>query len=214
MTDHLADASQFQPPTDIELASIVRNFHTARVLVIGDIILDRYVSGSVHRLSPEAPIPVLRPANDRATLGGAANVALNIVTLGGQASLIGVTGKDAAGDEVARLISTTPGITASLVRIVGRPTTCKTRFMTGSHQLLRLDEETTAPLDQTGLADVMAAVEAGLAGCDVVVLSDYAKGVLCDGCLTGSWRWRGGPGGWSSRTRNGRNSPPTAAPPS
>jgi D-beta-D-heptose 7-phosphate kinase / D-beta-D-heptose 1-phosphate adenosyltransferase len=183
MPHYLADVSPFQPPTDIELAAIVRNFHSARVLVIGDVILDRYVTGSVQRLSPEAPIPVLRPANDRATLGGAANVALNIVTLGGQAVLVGVTGNDTAGDEVARLVGTTPGIVSALVRIDGRPTTSKTRFMTGSHQLLRLDEETTAPLDQAGLAAVMAAVEAGLAGCDVIVLSDYAKGVLCDGVL-------------------------------
>jgi D-beta-D-heptose 7-phosphate kinase/D-beta-D-heptose 1-phosphate adenosyltransferase len=183
MPHHLADVSPFQPPTDIELAAIVRNFHSARVLVIGDVILDRYVTGSVQRLSPEAPIPVLRPANDRATLGGAANVALNIVTLGGQAVLVGVTGNDVAGDEVARLVSTTPGIVSALIRIGGRPTTSKTRFMTGSHQLLRLDEETTAPLDQAGLAAVMAAVEVGLAGCDVIVLSDYAKGVLCDGVL-------------------------------
>jgi D-beta-D-heptose 7-phosphate kinase/D-beta-D-heptose 1-phosphate adenosyltransferase len=185
MAQHLAEASQFQPPTDIELAAIVRNFHTARVLVIGDVILDRYVTGSVQRLSPEAPIPVLRPANDRATLGGAANVALNIVTLGGQAVLIGVTGNDAAGNEVERLVRTTPGIVSALIRIDGRPTTSKTRFMTGSHQLLRLDEETTAPLDQAGLTAVLAAVEASLAGCDVIVLSDYAKGVLCDGVLDG-----------------------------
>jgi D-beta-D-heptose 7-phosphate kinase/D-beta-D-heptose 1-phosphate adenosyltransferase len=183
MPHHLAPVSPFQPPSDIELAAIVRNFHAARVLVIGDIILDRYVTGSVQRLSPEAPIPVLRPANDRATLGGAANVALNIVTLGGQAVLVGVTGNDAAGDEVERLVGTTPGIVSALVRIDRRPTTCKTRFMTGSHQLLRLDEETTAPLDEAGLKAVLAAFEARLAGCDVIVLSDYAKGVLCDGVL-------------------------------
>ncbi|MEA2772539.1 MAG: D-beta-D-heptose 7-phosphate kinase / D-beta-D-heptose 1-phosphate adenosyltransferase [Acetobacteraceae bacterium] len=183
MPHHLAGASQFQPPTDIELATIVRNFHAARVLVIGDIILDRYVTGSVNRLSPEAPIPVLRPTSDRATLGGAANVALNVVTLGGQAALVGVTGMDVAGEEVERLISTTPAITSALIRVDGRPTTSKTRFMTGSHQLLRLDEETTAPLDQPAWAAVIAAVEAALADCDVIVLSDYAKGVLCDEVL-------------------------------
>src|ERR1700710_758534 len=122
MPHRLADASPFQTPTDVELAAIVRNFHAARVLVIGDIILDRYVSGSVHRLSPEAPIPVLRPADHRATLGGAANVALNIATLGGQAILVGVTGCDQAGAEVEQLVSATPGIVATLVRIERRPT--------------------------------------------------------------------------------------------
>jgi len=179
----LVDSSRTVPPTDIELAAIVRTFHAARVLVIGDVILDRYITGSVHRLSPEAPIPVLRPADNRCTLGGAANVALNIATLGGQAVLVGVIGSDAAGDEVERLVQTTPGITSALVRIANRPTTSKTRFMTGSHQLLRLDEETTAPLDQAGLRAVMEAVEASLGAAGVIVLSDYAKGVLCDSVL-------------------------------
>ena len=179
----LVDSSRTVPPTDIELAAIVRTFHAARVLVIGDVILDRYITGSVHRLSPEAPIPVLRPADNRCTLGGAANVALNIATLGGQAVLVGVIGSDAAGDEVERLVQTTPGITSALVRIANRPTTSKTRFMAGSHQLLRLDEETTAPLDQAGLRAVMEAVEASLGAAGVIVLSDYAKGVLCDSVL-------------------------------
>ena len=183
MNVSLITASRTAAPTDIELAAIVRAFPAARVLVIGDVILDRYVSGSVHRLSPEAPIPVLRPADNRCTLGGAANVALNIATLGGHAILVGVIGTDSTGDEIGRLAGATPGIVSALVRIAGRPTTSKTRFMTGSHQLLRLDEETTAPLDAAGLAAVMAAVEASLDAADVIVLSDYAKGVLCDGVL-------------------------------
>lgn len=183
MTNTLATAARTQPPTDIELAAIVRNFHAARVLVVGDIILDRYISGQVHRLSPEAPIPVLRPASDRCTLGGAANVALNIATLGGQATLIGVIGDDAAGREIDRLTGTITQIVSGTVRIAGRPTTAKTRFITGAHQLLRLDEEVTDPLDQAGLTAVVAAVEAHIDAVDVVVLSDYAKGVLCDGVL-------------------------------
>src|SRR6478735_4056710 len=89
---------------DSELARAVRGFGDARVLVLGDIMLDRYVSGSASRLSPEAPIPVLRPTNRCATLGGAANVALNIVTLGGQASLVGVIGDDAEARELSSLL--------------------------------------------------------------------------------------------------------------
>lgn len=183
MNQILPSAIRVVQPTDIELAGIVRNFHAARVLVVGDVILDRYVSGSVQRLSPEAPIPVLRPSNHRSTLGGAANVALNVATLGGRAILVGVVGQDAAGAEIERLVAGTPGVTSALVRVADRPTTAKTRFMTGSHQLLRLDEETTAPLDHASSAAVLDAARRQLAAVDVVVLSDYAKGVLCDGVL-------------------------------
>jgi D-beta-D-heptose 7-phosphate kinase/D-beta-D-heptose 1-phosphate adenosyltransferase len=172
-----------RPATDRELADFVRQFHGARVLVVGDIILDRYVKGGVHRLSPEAPIPVLRPDDRHATLGGAANVALNIATLGGRAILTGVIGEDEAGREIQQLVDRTPGIEGALVTVPGRPTTSKTRFMTGSHQLLRLDEETTAPLDNGPAAAVLMQVRKALNAAQVVVLSDYAKGVLCDGVL-------------------------------
>ncbi|MGE0225716.1 MAG: D-glycero-beta-D-manno-heptose-7-phosphate kinase [Acetobacteraceae bacterium] len=178
-----ATAAIDRPATDGELADIVRHFHNARVLVIGDIILDRYVRGGVQRLSPEAPIPILRPSSHHATLGGAANVAMNIATLGGNVTLIGVVGDDDAGASVLRLVGQTPGIEPALVVVPGRPTTAKTRFMTGAHQLLRLDEETTAPVEGVAADDVMARIERALSGVDVVVLSDYAKGVLCDNVL-------------------------------
>src|ERR1700722_4911633 len=131
---------------DTELAQVVRRFGDARVLVLGDVMLDRYVSGSASRLSPEAPLPVLRPDARRATVGGAANVALNVATLGGQVALVGVIGDDAEGAELTHLLASS-GIVAHLVVAAGRPTTTKTRFMVGAHQLLRLDEETTASID-------------------------------------------------------------------
>jgi D-beta-D-heptose 7-phosphate kinase/D-beta-D-heptose 1-phosphate adenosyltransferase len=178
MTDH--------PTSDIELADIVRHFSRARVLVVGDVILDRYVVGGVSRLSPEAPIPVLRPATRRATLGGAANVALNIATLGGHAILVGVTGDDDAGSAIKTLLAESDGIEAALVVDPGRPTTAKTRFMAGSHQLLRLDEETSGALDAATAAVVLARIEQALPHADIIVLSDYAKGVLCDAVLAGT----------------------------
>ena len=168
---------------DTELAHIVRHFANARVLVLGDVMLDRYVSGSASRLSPEAPIPVLRPNTTRATLGGAANVALNIATLGGLVSLIGVVGDDDAGKEVARLLSGSARIKPSLAVAPGRPTTTKTRFMVGVHQLLRLDEEVTADIDDATAADVMERFRDALLTVDVIVLSDYAKGLLTDTML-------------------------------
>ncbi len=94
-----------------------------------------------------------------------------------------MVGDDQAGAEIASLLAAIPGIKSALVEIPARPTTSKTRFITGSHQLLRLDEEVTDALDQNGLAAVMQAVEANLEAADVIVLSDYAKGVLCDGVL-------------------------------
>ena len=130
MTDRL-DTNSEPRASDSELASIVRRFEKARVLIIGDIILDRYVVGGVQRLSPEAPIPILRPASHRSTLGGSANVALNIATLGGTATLIGVIGDDDAGRAVTDLVSGTPRIVAGMIVAAGRPTTSKTRFMAG-----------------------------------------------------------------------------------
>jgi D-beta-D-heptose 7-phosphate kinase / D-beta-D-heptose 1-phosphate adenosyltransferase len=170
---------------DRELAQAVRGFGDARVLVLGDVMLDRYVSGSASRLSPEAPIPVLRPIARRATLGGAANVALNVATLGGQVALIGVIGDDPEGAELTRLLASS-GVVPQLVVVPGRPTTAKTRFLVGNHQLLRLDEETTTPIDDTAAARVLRQFADALSTSDVVVLSDYAKGVLSDAVLCGA----------------------------
>jgi D-beta-D-heptose 7-phosphate kinase / D-beta-D-heptose 1-phosphate adenosyltransferase len=172
------------PTTDRELAGIVRHFSRARVLVVGDVILDRYRIGEALRLSPEAPIPVLRPSRSLDKPGGAANVAMNVVTLGGQAVLAGVIGDDDAGKAVSRLLRDKPGIKPVLIVSPGRTTTAKTRFLAGTQQLLRLDEETTAPLDETTAAALLAGVERALAHADVVILSDYAKGVLCDAVLS------------------------------
>lgn len=175
-----------RPSGDTELAQIVRRFADARVLVLGDVMLDRYVSGSASRLSPEAPIPVLRPTASRATLGGAANVALNIATLGGRVSLLGVIGDDAPGKELVRLLAAATGVEPQLVIVPGRPTTSKTRFMVGVHQLLRLDEETTTDIDGAAAEAVLGRFAEVLRAVDVVIVSDYAKGLLTDAVLRGA----------------------------
>jgi len=126
------------PSTDRELASLVRHFGAVRVLVIGDVILDRYRMGDAHRLSPEAPIPVLRPSRQQATLGGAANVALNIATLGGEAWLAGVVGDDAAGAEIAALLAGSERIHAVLVTAPARPTTPAERRKSSSEATLKV----------------------------------------------------------------------------
>ena len=171
------------PRDDRDLAAITRQFHVTRVLVVGDLILDRYRIGDARRLSPEAPIPVLRPRRRHDTPGGAANVAMNIAALGGHAILAGVIGDDDAGRALTSLLAATPGISQALVTAPGRPTTAKTRFIAGSQQLLRLDEETTDPLDAAATERLLKEITALLPGVDIVILSDYAKGVLCDAVL-------------------------------
>lgn len=168
---------------DGALARLLPLFGGCRVLVLGDIMLDRYVHGEVRRISPEAPIPVLRAQSRRAVLGGAANVAQNIAALGAQALLVGVVGLDDAAGEIGRVLKATPAITACLVATPARPTTVKTRFVSGSHQLLRLDEEDSDAISETTQARLLAEYSAALARADVVVLSDYAKGVLTDQVL-------------------------------
>jgi D-beta-D-heptose 7-phosphate kinase / D-beta-D-heptose 1-phosphate adenosyltransferase len=168
---------------DRELAALVRHFIHTRILVVGDVILDRYRIGDAQRLSPEAPIPVFRPSRQRDTPGGAANVAMNVVTLGGSVVLAGVIGDDDAGRAVSQLISAQKRIEAALLVVPGRPTTAKTRYIAGAQQLLRVDEETTAPLDEATAAALLRHVETALPGTDVIILSDYAKGVLCDAVL-------------------------------
>jgi D-beta-D-heptose 7-phosphate kinase/D-beta-D-heptose 1-phosphate adenosyltransferase len=171
------------PASDSALACYLPRFAEQTVLVLGDVMLDRYVLGEVSRISPEAPIPVLRAGSRLRVLGGAGNVALNVASLGAHAVLVGLIGDDAAGDEVEEVLANAPGITARLVRAPGRPTTVKTRFMSGSHQLLRLDEELTEPPPPAIEARVLAAFADALAAAGAVVVSDYAKGLLTDAVL-------------------------------
>jgi D-beta-D-heptose 7-phosphate kinase/D-beta-D-heptose 1-phosphate adenosyltransferase len=179
-----------QPPESASPESAAAHWLAAfagcRVVVLGDVMLDRYVSGDVRRISPEAPIPVLRAEQRRSVLGGAGNVAANIASLGARAELIGLVGQDTASDECDALLAAMPAVTAHLVRSAARPTTVKTRFMSGNHQLLRLDEEVTEAPDAQTEITLLAAFSAALPGAGAVVLSDYGKGVLCDGVLLGA----------------------------
>ena len=149
-----------------------------RVLVVGDVMLDVFVYGTVERVSPEAPALVVNIVEERAMLGGAANVAANIAALGGHAVLVGAVGEDLAGGRIAQLLTEGDGLTDALVRVAGAPTTQKTRYLGGERHLLRADRERIG-LDGEAQRGVIAAALAALPGCDVVVISDYAKGVAC-----------------------------------
>lgn len=145
------------------------------VLVIGDIMLDRYWFGEVDRISPEAPVPVVRVARREDRLGGAANVARNIAALGAKVTLLGVVGKDEAGEKVRELLAS-EGIGAQIIADGTLHTTLKMRVLGRQQQLLRIDFEQT-PCEQS-LTDLQSGTQALLPGHTVVVLSDYAKGAL------------------------------------
>lgn len=147
----------------------------ARVLVVGDVILDRYWSGATRRISPEAPVPIVRVSAMEERVGGAANVAANVAALGGVATLVGVVGEDADGSALAALCEA-QGIRQALQRLAGQRTVVKLRVVAQHQQMLRLDFE-DAP-DGAAAEAVARAVGQRLDDTDVVVLSDYAKGAL------------------------------------
>ena len=159
------------------IQEIEHEWSNKRLLVVGDIMLDKYVWGDVGRISPEAPVPVVRCIHQNEKPGGAANVAMNLAHLGAQTTVIGFTG----GDENEKLLDASlraNGITSEFVVSEGFPTITKTRILGGRQQMLRLDFERSGvriPADYSRLAD---AALARLPGCDALVLSDYAKGAI------------------------------------
>lgn len=155
----------------------VDRYHTVSVLCLGDVMLDRFVHGAVARISPEGPVPVMSSERTQALPGGAANVARNVAALGGRCTLIGVAGNDSAGEELRSALAVTHGVKAHLIP-AARITTVKTRFVVQGQQLLRVDAENREPLPAEACEAVLAALEANLAEHQVLVLSDYAKGLL------------------------------------
>jgi len=160
--------------------SLIERIAGVRVLCVGDVMLDRFIGGAVRRISPESPVPVLSVTGTEMFAGGAANVARNVAALGGRCTLVGVVGEDGAGLDLKRLVDATPGVSSAFVAMSERPTTEKTRFVAHGQHMLRADSEHAAPVPQAVEDRLIAAVSSHLAGHDVVVLSDYAKGVLTD----------------------------------
>jgi D-beta-D-heptose 7-phosphate kinase/D-beta-D-heptose 1-phosphate adenosyltransferase len=169
----MADNSELLPHVD--------RLKTARVLCIGDVMLDHYVYGQVERVSPEAPIPVLWIEREMKTLGGAGNVLRNLRALGAAASFISVVGNDEAGREIGRLVEAQDGAEAHVLVQPQRMTTVKTRYIAGNQQLLRADRESAIPLDPYIREDMLRLARELVADHSVVVISDYAKGVLTEG---------------------------------
>lgn len=154
-------------------------FTGTRVLVVGDLMLDRYIIGDVTRISPEAPVPVLTVKGERVVAGGAGNVALNIAGLKARAILAGVVGEDPAAQRLLQLLAEHEIEVSGVVSESTRPTTCKTRVMCGNHQIVRMDEESVEALTTAAGDELFQKVISILdEGCHSVILSDYAKGVL------------------------------------
>jgi D-beta-D-heptose 7-phosphate kinase/D-beta-D-heptose 1-phosphate adenosyltransferase len=161
-----------------DLVSAVGQLAQARVLCIGDLMLDRFVYGHVDRVSPEAPIPVVNVERELAMLGGAGNVVRNLVALGAETCFISVIGDDPAGREVTQLVGAETHLEPHLLVEPRRRTTIKTRFVASSQQLLRADRETIAPITAPLRDQLLRRAAEALSDRTVLVLSDYGKGVL------------------------------------
>ncbi len=152
-------------------------FSQTQILVVGDVMLDRYNWGEVRRISPEAPVPVVRVLEKSMVLGGAGNVAANLAGLGCSVDVIGLCGDDQAGELLNNLFSE-KNIKAFLIEDKLRTTTTKTRIMAKGQQLFRLDEEVPGPVTSDIAGKVITAIEKRIPSCQAVILSDYGKGLL------------------------------------
>lgn len=157
---------------------LVARLRRARVLVIGDLILDEFLWGEVSRISPEAPVPVVWQRSHSVMPGGAGNVAQNIAALGGRVSVAGVVGADAEGRTLVALLRAKGVVTGGVVTVTERPSTVKTRVIAHHQQVVRIDREECAPLNARAHARLAACLRRGVDQVDAVILEDYGKGVV------------------------------------
>ena len=166
----------------MDYQKIIRGFKDRHVLVIGDIILDHYIWGKVNRISPEAPVPVVEVTRESFLLGGAANVAHNIVSLGGRASVIGINGQDIAGEALMNILMQR-GVNCDGIFTENRPTTVKTRVIAHNQQVVRFDREDKKYVDGKILKGILGHINSVLLQYDAVIISDYQKGMISQGLI-------------------------------
>ncbi len=162
----------------MDISTIFSKFESLRILVIGDVMIDAYVEGSVTRVSPEAPVPIVNLKNRTRRLGGAANVALNLAALGATPVLTSVIGNDEGGTELLSLMEDAKMTTSGMEQSSDRKTTVKTRVIGNQQQLLRIDDEIIAALTKAEENQVIANVAKHLNDIDAIIFEDYNKGVL------------------------------------
>ncbi|MBN2430477.1 MAG: D-glycero-beta-D-manno-heptose-7-phosphate kinase [Acidobacteria bacterium] len=161
-----------------KLIELIKDFSNRRVLVMGDLILDRFVWGGVSRISPEAPVPVVVVSREEVRLGGAGNVAANIRALGGSPLLVGVISNDEAGEKIEQEMERLAMKTSGLLLDLGRPTTMKTRIIAGHQQVCRVDQEARAPMSEELFDKAGNCLDINLAETDALLVSDYGKGFI------------------------------------
>ena len=165
------------------LLQLIQRMKDSRVVVVGDIMIDRYLYGDTERLSPEAPVPVVTVREREAKLGGAANVAANVASMGANCLLVGTVGDDGDGAAIRQELVVARLDGRHVVTVAGRPTTSKTRIIARSQQIVRIDDEVDALLDGSDLARLIKAARDALADADALLLEDYNKGALAPGLI-------------------------------
>ncbi len=163
-----------------KIEKILDNIKKIKVLIIGDIMLDNYISGNVERISPEAPIPILKNKNNTFSIGGAGNVLKNLVSLNIKASFISVIGKDEAGKKLLKLVSKLNNVEYALINDINRKTTVKTRYLAEGQQIFRSDDETTVSLNLEIKNKLFNYFKLFIKQADIVIFSDYGKGIFSD----------------------------------
>jgi D-glycero-beta-D-manno-heptose-7-phosphate kinase len=170
---------QSPPPlTRDRVLHFIHRMKSSRVVVIGDIMLDRYLIGDTERLSPEAPVPVVTVQERHAALGGAANVAANVAAMGAKCLLVGAVGDDGDGAAIRQELAVARLEDRHVITIAGRPTTSKTRIVARSQQIVRIDDEVDTLVEGADLNRLIAAAREALADADALLLEDYNKGAL------------------------------------
>jgi D-beta-D-heptose 7-phosphate kinase/D-beta-D-heptose 1-phosphate adenosyltransferase len=168
-----------------ELESYIQRFGESRILVIGDIILDKYVWGHVSRISPEAPVPVVEVKQETKRLGGAANVLNNIAALGGHAVLCGVVGDDRAGREITERVRSMGLTTEGILTVGDRPTSVKSRVVAHNQQVVRFDREDRRTISEQEIREILDFIEQVRDQVDAIIVADYGKGVISGGMMKG-----------------------------
>ena len=164
--------------TENPLGTILENLKTAHVVVVGDIMLDRFITGNVDRISPESPVPVLSIKDENKMLGGAGNALANLTGLGVKADIIALIGDDEDGKTVQSLVQSLGSDAKNLVVDASRPTIVKSRFLAGHQQLLRTDFENKQSVDDNTANQIIEQAKKAIEGAGAVIISDYGKGVL------------------------------------